>query len=159
MRIGRRGVGIGRGGVTAAAGLAALLGLACGQGEQAPAPSGGSTPPAPSATATPAAPTAPAAAPAPAPGEAAAPARTGDVAKGKQVYAINCTACHNADPKQDGVLGPAIAGSSLALLEARVVHGDYPPGYTPKRATKQMVPLAHLASSVPDLAAYLDSVK
>lgn len=157
MRIGRRGVGIGRGGVRAAAGLAALLGLACGQGEQAPASPGGSTPPAPSASATPAAPTAPAAAPAPAAGEAAATA--GDVAKGKQVYAINCTACHNADPKQDGVLGPAIAGSSLALLEARVVHGDYPPGYTPKRATKQMVPLAHLASSVPDLAAYLDSVK
>jgi len=123
-------------------GLVALLGLACSQGEQgaqAPAAASGSGEPAAS--------------------EATPPARAADdLAKGKQIYAINCTACHNADPSQDGVLGPAIAGASLELITARVVRGSYPPGYTPKRTTQQMVPLPHLASSMPALAAYLASV-
>lgn len=141
--------GIGRSGALALAGLAALIGVACGQREQsAQAPAAGEAPAAaPGASAPPASATEP-----PRAGGAAG----GDAAKGKQIYAINCTACHNADPTRDGVLGPAIAGSSLALVEARVVHGSYPPGYTPKRPTKQMVPLPHLAASVPDLAAYLE---
>lgn len=152
-------------------GLPALLGLACFESEQsAPAPAV-AKPPAtaenpsagttmPPAAPAPAAPAVPAEAPpAPAPRDAALHTGPGDAAKGKQIYAINCTACHNADPAQDGALGPAIAGSSLTLVEARVVHASYPPGYTPKRPTQQMVALPHLAAAVPDLAAYLQSVR
>lgn len=75
--------------------------------------------------------------------------------RGRAVYQANCTACHSADPARDGALGPAVAGSSRELLEARVVHGTYPPGYAPKRTTTLMVALPALASSVDDLAEYL----
>src|SRR5512134_2536833 len=80
-------------------------------------------------------------------GGAVAAAR-GDAAKGRAVYLANCAACHNGDPSRDGTLGPAIAGSSKELVEARVVHGSYPPGYTPKRPTSQMIKLPHLAPAV-----------
>jgi mono/diheme cytochrome c family protein len=92
-------------------------------------------------------------------GSVAAPAAGGDVAKGRTVYLTNCTACHNSDPSIDGTLGPAVAGSSRELVEARVLHAAYPPGYTPKRPTQQMIALPHLAPAVPDLAAFLASVK
>jgi mono/diheme cytochrome c family protein len=79
-------------------------------------------------------------------------------AEGRQVYAANCTACHNQDPTQPGALGPAVAGSSEGLLEAKVLRGEYPPGYTPKRESHAMIPLPHLANEIPALAAYLASV-
>ena len=37
--------------------------------------------------------------------------------------------------------------------------GEYPEGYTPKRKTKVMVPMPHLKSKLPELAAYLESLK
>ena len=77
------------------------------------------------------------------------------VKRGQQVYAINCTACHALEPTQVGPVGPAIAGSPLALLEAKVLRNDYPPGYTPQRDTRAMIPLAHLEPELPALAAYL----
>lgn len=76
--------------------------------------------------------------------------------KGKNVYMANCIACHNADPKLDGPLGPAVAGSSKDLLESRVLRGAYPPGYTPKRSTHTMVALPHLANQMDALHAYLN---
>lgn len=79
----------------------------------------------------------------------------GDPNRGKQVYFAQCIACHNSDPSRNGPLGPAIKGSSRELLEARVLRGTYPPGYTPKRGTAIMQPMPHLASAIPDLAAYL----
>jgi mono/diheme cytochrome c family protein len=75
--------------------------------------------------------------------------------RGRRVYAANCTACHHQNPELDGTLGPAVAGSSRALLEARVLGAEYPPGYTPKRETGLMVPLPYLAPQIDDLAAYL----
>jgi mono/diheme cytochrome c family protein len=75
--------------------------------------------------------------------------------RGRKVYAMNCMACHNSDPTRDGVLGPAVAGASRELIEARVLRGEYPPGHTPKRATKTMPPLPHLGPAIDDLAAYL----
>jgi mono/diheme cytochrome c family protein len=77
--------------------------------------------------------------------------------EGRRFYATHCTACHNVNPKTDGLIGPAIFGSSLELLERRVLHGDYPAGYKPKRATKQMVPLPFLKDDIPALHAYLNS--
>lgn len=82
-------------------------------------------------------------------------ASAGSVEKGRQVWLGQCIACHNTDPARDGPLGPAVKGSSRELLEARVVKGTYPPGYTPKRPSKVMPARPDLSPSIPDLAAYL----
>jgi mono/diheme cytochrome c family protein len=74
--------------------------------------------------------------------------------RGKTVYFTVCIACHNAKPTLDA-LGPPIAGASRELLEARVVHAAYPPGYQPKRKSQAMPAMPHLAGSIDDLAAYL----
>lgn len=79
--------------------------------------------------------------------------------RGKRVYGNVCATCHGPNPAQDGVLGPAIAGASEELIRARVIEGGYPPGYTPKRNTKQMVPLPHLEPVIGDLVAYLASIE
>ena len=108
-------------------------------------------------------------APMPAPSSPSAPAAGAPAASaprseaelveaGRGVYNANCIACHNMDPTQDGALGPAVAGASPALLEARVLRGEYPEGYVPKRNTRVMVPLPHLEPKLTELAAYLDSL-
>jgi mono/diheme cytochrome c family protein len=83
--------------------------------------------------------------------------REDPVARGERAYRANCVICHAPDPRQDGTAGPAIAGSSLELVEARVLRAEYPAGYRPKRSSKLMPPLAFLAPEVPYLAAYLAS--
>ncbi len=80
------------------------------------------------------------------------------VERGRRAYVANCIACHNADPTMEGTLGPAVAGSSLALVEARVMRAEYPPGYTPKRPSALMPAQPYLKKDVPDLAAYLESL-
>jgi len=127
-----------------------LLGvLAC---QEAPEPT---APPAKAAK-SPAAP-ATAAEPAPAKDPASPPSQGELVARGKSVYNSNCIACHNPNPALDGAIGPANAGSSLALLEAKVIHNTYPPGYTPKRTSQAMIALPHLAGDIPALHAFLNS--
>jgi mono/diheme cytochrome c family protein len=84
-------------------------------------------------------------------------AKAGDPARGRRVYLANCTVCHNPDPAKDGSLGPAVKGSSQSLVEARVVSGGYPPGYTPKRKTLSMPTYAYLKSEVPHLTAFLQT--
>ena len=79
----------------------------------------------------------------------------GDPGKGRQVWLGQCVSCHNIDPAKDGPVGPAVKGSSVPLLEARLLHASYPPGYQPKRATNVMPARPDLAASTPDLAAYL----
>lgn len=81
------------------------------------------------------------------------------VERGRRVYLANCITCHSLDPTQPGSAGPEVAGASRALLEARVIHGTYPSGYTPKRATHAMVALPQLAERIDDLAAYLAAPK
>ena len=122
-------------------GLAVLLAsgvllAACGQDEK-PAPTAG-----PSGSAS-------------SPGAAASMAAAGDPTKGRQIWLGQCVACHNPDPGKDGPIGPAVKGASKELLDARVVHGTYPPGYKPKRESKVMPPRPDLVASIPDLAAYL----
>jgi mono/diheme cytochrome c family protein len=75
--------------------------------------------------------------------------------RGRQAYLGYCVACHNTDPAQPGPVGPALKGSPRELLEAKVLNGSYPPGYTPKRPTKVMVPIPAVASEIPALAEYL----
>lgn len=78
------------------------------------------------------------------------------VKRGKVVYQTNCTACHAPDPSLDGGMGPGVAGSSLELLTARIVRGEYPEGYAPKQKTGIMVALPFLEPELPALAAYLN---
>lgn len=79
--------------------------------------------------------------------------------RGEAVYKNVCIACHAADPTQDGSLGPAIAGSSLELLQAKVLRGEYPPGHTPKRPTLSMPVFAYVEKDLPALAAYLNEAR
>ena len=77
------------------------------------------------------------------------------MARGARVYAINCTSCHSADPAKPGSIGPPVKGASLELLEARILHAEYPEGYTPKRDSNLMPAQPYLAPKIDDLAAYL----
>jgi mono/diheme cytochrome c family protein len=87
------------------------------------------------------------------------PALSQEAQRGRAAWLASCTACHAADPNLDGALGPAVAGSSRELLEARVLRAEYPPGYVPKRETRAMVALPHLAGELDALAAYLAEAK
>jgi len=79
---------------------------------------------------------------------------------GETIYQNVCIACHNGNPNLDGALGPANAGSSEELLRAKVLRGEYPPGYTPKRPGSTTMPrFEYLEPKIPALAAYLAEVK
>jgi mono/diheme cytochrome c family protein len=80
-----------------------------------------------------------------------------DVATGRAIFMSHCIACHNADPSRDGSLGPAIKGSSLELVQARVMRGEYPPGYTPKRASHIMVKLPLTEEDVAKVHKFLNA--
>ena len=88
-------------------------------------------------------------------GACASPTSLTAVERGQRVYLANCIACHNPDPSKPGSAGPEISGASRELLEARVVHGTYPPGYRPKRSTRAMVAFPQLSEKIDDLAAFL----
>jgi len=75
--------------------------------------------------------------------------------RGKALYLAQCIACHNSDPSKPGPLGPPVNGAAQELLEAKVLRGSYPPGYTPKRDTAIMPPQPQLAPHIQDLAAFL----
>lgn len=79
--------------------------------------------------------------------------------RGMEIYQKVCQQCHSPDPKLDGTGGtvpsPAIADASLELVEARVLRGQYPEGYKPKRDTKLMPPRTDLAAEIPALHAFL----
>jgi|SRR5271157_2183621 len=79
--------------------------------------------------------------------------------RGRQIYMSNCVVCHNTDPNLPGSQGPAIAGSSRELVEARVLHLSYPPGYKPKRTTHAMRALPQLAGQIDDITAFLDEAE
>jgi mono/diheme cytochrome c family protein len=76
--------------------------------------------------------------------------------RGGRAYVANCTACHHVNPALAGTLGPATAGSSRDLVEARVLRAEYPPGYQPKEDTALMQPLPFLADDIDALTAFLD---
>jgi mono/diheme cytochrome c family protein len=77
------------------------------------------------------------------------------VARGKQIYRNVCVVCHGADPNQAGSQGPAVANASRELLEAKLLRGEYPAGYTPLRNTQQMPKFEFLEPNLDDIAAFL----
>ena len=81
------------------------------------------------------------------------------VARGIKIYRNVCVVCHNADPNQPGLLGPDIAGASRELLEAKLLRGEYPAGYTPQRNTQQMPRFEFLEPNLDDIAAFLANRK
>lgn len=81
------------------------------------------------------------------------------VERGHIIYNANCVVCHNRDPNLPGSQGPPIAGSSRALVEARVLHLAYPPGYKPKRDTQAMRAIPTLAPEIGNLVAFLAAAK
>lgn len=78
------------------------------------------------------------------------------VQRGRQVYAMNCIACHNSDPKQDGAIGPAVWGAPRETLSYKILGGSLPAGYTPKRSGNVMPKMPHLEKELPALEAYLN---
>ena len=78
-----------------------------------------------------------------------------DPARGRRLYLATCIVCHNADPGKPGSQGPPIKGSSVELLEAKVLRKTYPPDYKPQRTTKAMPTYPQLRKRIPDIAAYL----
>lgn len=79
------------------------------------------------------------------------------VTRGRQAYLGACIACHNMNPALDGAIGPALRGSSRALLEEKVLRGRYPPGHKAKRDTTAMPPQPQMAASLDDIAAFLNA--
>ncbi len=79
------------------------------------------------------------------------------VDKGRAVYLSNCIACHNPDPTLNGAIGPNVYGSSIELLEARILHAKYPDGYKPKRETAQMPAFPELKNEIPAIHAFLNA--
>jgi len=79
------------------------------------------------------------------------------VVRGQVLFFANCISCHNGNPAFDGTLGPAIKGSALELVQARVLRGEYPPGYTPKRTTRIMQKLPLTEANVDDIHAFLNA--
>ena len=80
------------------------------------------------------------------------------IEEGQKIYKLICVACHDPDPNVDrltGSYGPPIAGSSLKLLELRVLGTEYPEGYTPKRDTSLMTPFPLTPNQIRSLHLYL----
>lgn len=78
---------------------------------------------------------------------------------GARVYRGTCVSCHAFDPREEGPVGPAVAGSPLKLLEARVLRAEYPSDYQPKRDTHKMMSMPQLKSQIPALYSYLEAYK
>jgi mono/diheme cytochrome c family protein len=90
-------------------------------------------------------------------GSAGQAAASDDFNRGKVIYMTRCIACHNADPKLPGSLGPEIYGSSMELIRLRVTELKYPEGYTPKRKTKIMLAMPDLKNDIAAIHAFLNN--
>lgn len=78
-----------------------------------------------------------------------------DPARGRRMYIATCIVCHNIDPSKPGSQGPAVKGSSVELLEAKVLRKTYPPGYKPQRTTSAMPTYPQVRKRIADIAAFL----
>ena len=84
-------------------------------------------------------------------------ALTTEIEKGRMVYFANCVSCHNNNPKKPGSIGPEIYGVSIDTLTQKIVYGNYPENYRPKKTSKIMPAMPHLNKKISNLHAYLNS--
>ena len=86
-----------------------------------------------------------------------------DINKGKEIYLSTCIKCHNKDPNVKGAIGPELTDAPLEIMQAKVATGRYPdvlpPGFVPKRKTKQMIKQPQALADVPSIHAYVQSLK
>lgn len=76
---------------------------------------------------------------------------------GEIAFKATCAMCHGATG--EGRFGPDIRGADLELLISKVIKGQYPKGYKPKRNTKAMPKFPHLYPKLPDIQEYLKAQK
>ena len=76
--------------------------------------------------------------------------------KGKALHVSFCSTCHNINPRLIGATGPAIYGSSLELLEKKVLHQQYPKGYLPKRKSNEMPAFPEFEKDIPAIHVFLN---
>lgn len=77
--------------------------------------------------------------------------------RGRSIYMSQCISCHNPIASKDGSVGPALAGSSRELIEARLLRAEYPAGYVPKRQSKVMPAMPYLKNEIEALHAFLNA--
>ena len=82
---------------------------------------------------------------------------TTDIEKGRMVYFANCVSCHNNNPKKPGSIGPEVYGVSIDVLPQKIVSGNYPRNYRPKRTSKIMPSMPHLNKEISNLHAFINS--
>ena len=80
-----------------------------------------------------------------------------DIEKGRTLYFANCVSCHNNNPKKPGSLGPEVYGVPLDVLTQKIVSGEYPENYRPKRTSKIMPLMPHLNKEILNLHAFINS--
>ena len=84
-------------------------------------------------------------------------ALTTDIEKGRMVYFANCVSCHNNNPKKPGSIGPEVYGVTIDVLTQKIVYGNYPENYRPKRPSKIMPSMPHLNKEISNLHAFINS--
>ena len=82
---------------------------------------------------------------------------TTNIEKGRSVYFANCVLCHNSNPKKPGSIGPEVYGVSIDVLTQKIVSGNYPENYKPKRISKIMPSMPHLNKEISNLLAFINS--
>lgn len=86
-----------------------------------------------------------------------------NVEQGRKAYMAVCIQCHNRDPNKKGNLGPELVDSPLSIMQYKVANGIYPAtlpaGFVPKRKTKAMRKLPNSVKDVPNIHAWIQSVK
>lgn len=89
--------------------------------------------------------------------------KTPDIEKGKRLFMANCLQCHNRDPNVRGSIGPEVVDAPLEVMTSKIMTGKYPDklpdGFVPKRKTRAMRPIPKLKNDIPDIWAYVQSVK
>ena len=83
--------------------------------------------------------------------------------RGKRAYMAVCIQCHNKDPNKKGAIGPELIDAPIEVMNHKVATGVYPDvlpeGFVPKRKTKAMRKLPNSVKDVPDIYAWIQSVK
>lgn len=86
-----------------------------------------------------------------------------DIERGQHIYLKVCIQCHNKDPNQVGSVGPQVVDAPLEVMTAKVMTGKYPDplpaGFIPKRSTKNMRALPQYQDEIPNIWAWVQSVK